>query len=99
MSDAVLKPALAFCSVRKLRTNSDAPTSSTSDSAISATTSALRSRFFRTPEPLPRAPSRSASCRLPRAACSAGASPNRMPVTIEMTTVYTSVGRSIAQSM
>ena len=87
MIDVVSNPALVFCSVRKLRTNSDAPTSSTSASAISATTRPLRRRFLRTPEPLPRAPSRSASCRLPLAACTAGARPNRRPVTIEMTIV------------
>ena len=40
------KPMSARCSTRNVRMKSDAPTSSTSDNATSATTSALRIRFF-----------------------------------------------------
>ena len=64
----------------KLRTINPAPTSSTSDSATSSTTSALRSLLPRTPPvSLPR--SRSASIRLPLTARNAGASPNAIAAT------------------
>ena len=64
---------------RKLRMKSDAPMSSSSDSATSATTSVLRSHA-RPPPAVPRPPSFSASCRSAFDACSAGARPKTMPV-------------------
>ena len=63
MIGAVLKPTSALCSAEKVLTNSEAPMSRTSESATSATTSALRRRLLRTPAPAPRAPSFNASCK------------------------------------
>ncbi len=81
----------------KLRTINPAPIRSTSDSATSSTTNALRSLLPRRPPvSLPR--SRSASARLPATARSAGASPNRIAATHAAPAVYRSAARSMAAS-
>ncbi len=72
-SGLVSKPTLNAPRFRNVRTNSSAPTSATSANAICATTSVLRRNDFATV--LPRVPSFSVSCRLPREICSAGNSP------------------------
>ena len=78
----------------KLRTIKPAPIRSTSDSATSTTTSALRSLLPRTPPvSLPR--SRSASARLPPTARSAGARPNRIAATHAAPAVYSSAATSM----
>ena len=83
ISGPVSKPSAGACRFRKLRTKSDAPTSSTSDSAISTTTSVLRSRARRPLVAVPRPPSFN-SPGGSRAAWTAGASPKTIPVSGEM---------------
>ena len=79
MSGFESKPIAYVSRLLKVRTNSNAATSATSASATWATTRTLRSRDRR--DPLPRAPSFSASTRLPRDDCSAGSNPNNTAVT------------------
>jgi hypothetical protein len=83
----------------KLRTNSDAPTISTSDSATSTTTSVPRTRLPRPPVPEPRAPSFSEATRLVRVACAAGTSPNTIPVRPATVIVYATTRQSISMTM
>ena len=73
-----LKPASTCCSLTKLRASRPAVTSSADASAISATTSALRSRVVRRPAlvrvPLSCSDGRTSSV----ASCQAGSSPNNV---------------------
>ena len=77
-----LIPALTFCKLMKLLIINPAPTSSTSESAISAATSRLRRRCCPPPAPL-RPPSFSVSFKSGFEASSAGAVPNTKPVNSE----------------
>ena len=68
-----------------LRTNSPAPITSSSETATCATTSAFRSP--KRDDPAPGVPSFSANVSDGRVLCSAGASPNRIPVNSETAAV------------
>src|SRR5882672_6732883 len=93
-----LNPGLTRRRRTKLWIVSAAPISRTSASAISETTSPLRRRLRCSPPAEPREPSWSASVRLPREACSAGASPKSSAARIEMTSVKPSTRPSTPMS-
>ena len=90
-------PVSTCCIWKKLRINSPAPVSSTNASATSVTTSALRI-LCRPPELVPRPPSFMQPARFGRVACSAGASPNTMPVRTDSARVNSSTRASIETS-
>ena len=90
-------PGSTARSLTKLRSMSPVPTSSTSDSATSATTSVLRSRPR--VELVPRVPSLSASFRSGREPASAGARPKPTPVTSATAMVNASTRPSSATSL
>ena len=85
-------PRSTVCSFTKLRINKPAPTSSTSDSATSVTTIALRSRPPLNPPLTPLPESFSGSTMLRRTVCSAGTSPKISAVSIATARLNTSTG-------
>ena len=88
-------PVSIFITETKLPMKSAAPTRSTTASATSTTTSALRSR--RRPDPaVPRAPSFNAVDRSGLDSCSAGTIPNSRPVTIAAAAAAVSTRRLTA---
>src|SRR5256885_11724246 len=78
------KPGSIRCASRMLRIKSPAPTSATSESAISETTSRLRKLFLPQPSDPPRPPSLSVSITSGTNAFNAGATPKSTPVNNEM---------------
>ena len=93
---AGLKPASTSSRRAKLRASSIAAATSTTDAAISPTTSARRSQPVPTCESRP--PSFNTGCRSARDDCSAGTMPKRMPVTTASAAVNASTRPSIAMS-
>ena len=76
---ARVEPKSVCCSVAKVRIIKPAPVSSTSESAISTTTSALRNRPRRNPPLTPRPESFNGSTMSRRESCIAGARPKSTP--------------------
>ena len=81
------KPGSICCASRMLRMKSPAPTSATSESAISDTTSKLRKLFRPHPIEPPRPPSLRVSIKLGTEALSEGATPKSSPVSNAMPSV------------
>ena len=92
------KPVSSVRRLRKLRANSSAPTRSTSDIAICETTSIRRSPKRSRLAVKPRPPDFIATPGLARVARRAGASPNRMQVSIAKTAVNANTRQSGARS-
>ena len=97
-SPSVSKPGLTCCSRQKLRISSPAPISNATESATSATTKALRSRWRRALPPAPAVPSFSVSIRLGFDVCSAGTRPKMSPVRSADTIANTRTRPSIVSS-
>ena len=87
-------PGSMFCRTKNVRTVRPALTSSTTDSATSITTSRLRVRPPCAPAPVLR-PARSASVTSAFDVCSAGTSPNTMPVSSDTASENSSTGMLI----
>ena len=90
-----MNPRLTSCSRKKLRMSRLAPTMSTRDKAISATTSTPRNRCA-LPEPCP--PSLSVCCTSSLANPNAGANPNANPARQEIPSVKASTDESMLTS-
>ena len=88
---------MSICAYCKLRMNSPAPTSATSESAIWATTNAFRTRPLRRPPPIVPASSLSVETSSGFDACNAGARPNTTPVIRETASVKTNTRQSIVR--
>src|SRR6266550_629705 len=93
------KPGSIFCASRMLRINKPAPTRATRDSAISETTSRLRSLFRPQPIDPPRTPILRVSAKSGTEARKAGARPNNSPVKMEIASVKSKTRKSNDKSM